>query len=158
MHSAPIAPRPSAGCFSFKRGAAGKATHIKHISAGEKALPEHVFISKSFSLYDNCSDADARVELPPCTFKCCDFFGADEPPNTTIVRQCKPRCIYQVATDIYAQYQEQIRQDSVGEMSDKSKLLLQSSSERRKRSAATARDARTRATIERKQRRKVVLA
>lgn len=121
-------------------------------------LPEHVFVSKQFQLVDNWSDADAIVQLAPTVYKCCELFADGEGPNTNMIKDTKDADFARPAMDLHGVVRAAEDQAKQGSLCEKRGLLQQSVSQRRKDSAAKARQARAKSSVERKKLRRVTLS
>lgn len=109
-------------------------------------------------MVDNWSDSHATVRLATTVYKCCELFGADLGPNIHYIKGTKDRGIETLAKELHAVVAEQAAQASQGELSEKKGLLQQGASQRRQDSAAKARNARAKASVERKKLRRVALS
>lgn len=65
--------------FSLVFAEGERAVSVKHTASGhEKALPDHVFITRAFIMHDAWLGAHARVELEPSAFVLSQFFDPDD--------------------------------------------------------------------------------
>ena len=53
-----------------------RCTQVMHISGAKAVVPAHVVITRDFSLFDNWSDSEARVELLPSKYFLSTLFDA----------------------------------------------------------------------------------
>jgi hypothetical protein len=68
------------GCFTLQFDD-NKCTTVTHVNGEVAVVPEHVVITKKFTLHDNFLDTLARVELSPSKYQLADFF-----PDTAVFK------------------------------------------------------------------------
>lgn len=133
------------GCFTLEFDE-GRAVAIHHVSGDSATIPNHVHITKDFSLVDNWSDSCAAVKLHPSVYLCKDLFDAKAGPHKHELSGMQAPELNQLAEVVHAELAE-ARTKVVADTLDENPEFLKEASKKRHSSAtAKAREARKVAT------------
>lgn len=130
---------------------------VIHRSGANVLMPQHVLVTREFSLLDNWSDFDAVVSLSPAKYTLHALFPADSLPNSAFFKTTAPPALYNKAQDIANAFYEQVQRNAIGELQGNHAVVEGAKAQRRKDTAAKARVARSKASAERRKMRKIEL-